>query len=470
MFRSANTILFLTPDRIVRADLDGEQVSAFWSDSRPPVEDLAMLVESALRLGGKRRRRVWILATELWSQVVPILADATRGISRNELQRVLAFEAEPLSGLSAFEATLGHTLVASDGYHRHYWLTQLSTWELSQIEETLQQHGCTLGGVMHPGGLPRPVPPHTASQSWQRIELWPENVILLHGHGRQVETQIIAGGSGREVWKQDAEEWFRTHGLAEQRSLLVFRGEDVGGGFGDETEQIDLGTDAALKSWLEGWGSLLTRDETAVPLVRPAPEPMPARSQVLIAGALASGVIAGCFLLHRSVEGRLAETRAETQQLEERTSRFESFDGEIKTLTEQLDGVTERREQLERNLATYEGAITAQRQRIAALLAVLASERPEHLMIERIEHSGDRLTISGTSLGPEAATSLAVSLNRQVGRLGWQIGLPRQQAGSLENAGAPWRFRLDLVDVEVPPTEPAPAVAGQPRQRKESER
>lgn len=471
MFRTSHTLLLVTAERVVRADFRQGRLKGLWSEGRPAVDDLPVLVEAALRLGGRRRaRRVWVLTTEVWSQSLAVLKESTRGLSPKELNRVLGFEAEPLSGYGPFEATTSHTALQADGYHRHYWVAQLSNWQLSQVEETLSHAGCQLAGIVHPGGLPAPLlqqettDKRKQTENWQRVEIWPDHLILLHGERGRVATQLLPGGS-RAGWQAEAEAWFVSQGEAASRSCLLAHARDLERLQLPENsgELLDLGSDATLRAWLIAWEAALTRGTENIPVIRSAPKPVSAQSQVLMSFALAAVVAAGCFALHQKTQAEVAALQAETNRIKDQRERFEGFEEEIKKKSDELKKLTTGQTEIEQNLERYEAAIFAQRARIAKLLGALAAARPDHLMIEKIEHAGGRLAIVGTSLGPESANELAVLLQREVGSLGWRVGLPRQSSGQLGNAGEPWRFRLELSDIAAAPQRrPAPpAVATQ---------
>ena len=68
-----NTILFVTRDRLVRADLRAGRtidVTEINEEHRLAADDLPSQVEAALRLSKRRPGRVWILAGEIWTQTL----------------------------------------------------------------------------------------------------------------------------------------------------------------------------------------------------------------------------------------------------------------------------------------------------------------------------------------------------------------------------------------------------------------
>lgn len=450
--RKSSTILLLTAEQIVRADISGGRIKALWREPRPAVDDLPMLVDSALRMGGKCRGKVWVLTTDLWTQALPVESGATRGASQEELAQALAFEVEPLSGISAFESVIGHKALHTDGFHRHFWVIQMPIWQMEQVEESIRMVGGTLGGIAHPGGLPRGVSQRGASSSWRRVELWPDCVVAVQAvGGKGAEVHVEGVSPSQESWKQPLRDWFETHGPAEQRVLLLSRSADFDRGLQDETEVLDLNDEISLKSWLSAWSETLGYREVGVPLIQPAAQSMTVQTQVVISAALATFVAVGCWALERTSQAKIETANVQIAELNQKAEDFKALDGEIKSRTDQLKTRTDENERLVTALDTYEDSLAAQRQRLAILLTSVAEHRPEHLIIRKIDQRGGNLTITGMSLDPEAANDLAVNLERRLRRYGWKVGLPKQQSGERTSDRKPWTFTMELTSMKVSP-------------------
>jgi hypothetical protein len=471
--RGAITILLITAERILRADLSGGRVTGLWQQPRPAIDDIPLLVDTALRLGGRRRRRVWVLTTDLWTQVVPIQVAVTRGMSNDELARALAFEAEPLSGMSAFESSLAHKPLQSDGFHQYYWVLQIPSWQLTQVEETVRQYGGTFGGMAHPGGMPRPVSPSQPSGSWSRVEFWPDSVIALSAESaRPPDTFIHSGSPTRDDWKGPLASWLEHRHKAKHRELLHATTYDVNHPWDAEAEleRLELAQESVLSSWLSGWGKVLAERKPAVPIVQPAQAPMKVETRFAMALGLAGLVAAGCWAWDREARRQMAENRAEISRLTERTEAFEAFDGQIQQRRERQRQLTEANEKLASDLDAYQQGLVAQRQRMATLLTAVAEKRPPDLMIQEIEQTASQVTIVGASLDPESANLLALRLDEQVRPLGWRVGIPRQQVGEGAGSRLPWTFQLDVRDAQTPvvtvsaePSRSTPPLASRPQ-------
>ncbi len=193
MNRPIHTILLITPDQLVRADLNPRRlprVRGVYAGPRPAVDDFPLLVETALRLGGRRQGSVWVLSTDFWTQTLALPAQTTAGVKNDELGRALGFEAEPFSGLSALETIVGYVPQPGHGAERFFWLTQVPRTLLEQVEYVVERAGGRLAGLGHPGGVPhvlcRPAePPETAvgRKSWSP------------GFGRRAKKKPPKGGT-----------------------------------------------------------------------------------------------------------------------------------------------------------------------------------------------------------------------------------------------------------------------------------
>ena len=75
--RAATTIVLVTRQDLVRADFASGPNPALLElvvQPRPDLPDLAALVETALVLGPKAARQVWVLSSDLWTQTLALPA------------------------------------------------------------------------------------------------------------------------------------------------------------------------------------------------------------------------------------------------------------------------------------------------------------------------------------------------------------------------------------------------------------
>ena len=475
--RGVNTLLLITRDRLIRADLRPGRaagVADLQEERRPSADDLPSLVEAALRLGRARTGNVWILSSELWTQVLSLPSESLAGLKGDELGRALGFEAEPFSGINALEAAAGQVPLPGEGAQRAFWLTEIAASQLQQIEEIVRQAGGRLSGMSHPGGLPRPLClPPDKQEAWQRVELWPGAVICVEGGtGRRSTVAVRNSDPKPGHWEADVEQW-RTSRPA------VAATESLHGSSGVALDELPVENRLSLeeadagRQFLTAWAEALAEGDLAAPLVTLPKPPMSAatRRAIAVAAAVAALVvcIAGQLLLSAFLSRRIAETqrlRKPAQQLAE----LKSEEGKYQKRKAELSDACKK---LQSDLDHYQQVRFAQQRRLASLLGVLARRSPAETVIRKIDGDQDAIVLHGLCLelqSPDAlAGGLANDLAEALGPQGWQVQLPSKHSQETLAAGGPWEFEIRIEDPEAkepePVTPPRPP-PGRPPERK----
>jgi Tfp pilus assembly protein PilN len=446
------TILLITRDLLVRADfrLRGKKptVAGFWQQPRPAVEDFPALVEAAMRLGPKRAGRVWVLSSEIWSQTLELPSETVSGLAGDELDRALAFEAEPLSGIGAFDSRVSHVELPAASGGRRFWLCQVLNSHLEQIEYLVEQAGGRLAGLGHPGGLPRPIDDATdVDGCWRRIEFWPDAVLWLRAEpNRPLAVQVLNADPRSDRWRA---EWAsRLETPTGQEHTETLRGTGVAPDAAVAGDRVvDLNDTLQLEAWLAAWAGQLAKEQVGLPLVAPPRRPLSAGKLWAVAAAVALFGVAVCvghykYLQHREgvLAAEIASLKEPKQELEDATKKADGLD---KQLTEIRQQTAEQRE----NLEYFQQVMLAQRRRFARLLAVLARQSNDGLLIQAVEGDGTEVTVHGICLAPELANRLATRLNQELASLGWQVDPPEKEAQVLLTGGGPWKFELRLTEV-----------------------
>ena len=194
---STFTIILLTKHRLMRADFRGRgrpRLVGLWEQPRPAADDAGTLVDAALRLHSKRARRVWVLSGELWTNVLTIPAEVLRGVVAADMEQVLGFEAETLTGVSPMETSLAHVSLVASGSDRRYWTTQVANGIRQSMEQSVRALGGKLLGMAHPGGVPWPLDTDRPIGPWERIEFWDDVVICLRAPAQAASGTRAAGG------------------------------------------------------------------------------------------------------------------------------------------------------------------------------------------------------------------------------------------------------------------------------------
>ena len=102
---SASIIVVVTGTRVMWARADGSGLD-FKSALRPPGDSFAGAVSAALALG-KTTGAVWVLADDIFAQRVSLNPAQIIGLTSGQLERALAFEVEPFSGIPMAEGAIG---------------------------------------------------------------------------------------------------------------------------------------------------------------------------------------------------------------------------------------------------------------------------------------------------------------------------------------------------------------------------
>lgn len=446
-----NTLLLITRDRLVRADLAAGRRSGVIDvreEPRPPVDDLPSLVEAALRLGTRRPGRVWVLSSDFWTQTLSLPVNTVAGLQVEEINRALGFEAEPFSGISALEAVAAHVVLPDQNQQRPFWFTEMLAGQLEQIDYVVQQAHGQLIGMGHPGGLPRPLAAElSAAEAWQRVELWPAAIVCIQGGGGRRPTISVRNTDPKPGrWEADVERW-----QAEQPAGSVAESLHAASGVGmDElapAHRLSLEDQQGLAGFLQVWAEQLAESGTALPLIRPPQRPMSDASRRmtavvlgLIAAILCTGVHLGVKHYQDGLERQAALLRGPAQQL----AQFKKDGAKLRSRRDDLKKACGT---ITDDLAHYQQVMQSQRQRLSVLLTVLARCGSDETVIRKIDGAEDEIVLHGVCMQPELATELAGTLAKTLGPQSWQVQPPNKKSRELLVGGGPWEFDLCIKDI-----------------------
>lgn len=503
------TIVLVAQERLVRADfslVNGKPpaLRGLWLRARPEQADLVSLVEAALRQGGKRPGRTLVLSSDVWTQTVRMPTGNCMGLSDDELSRALGFEAEPLSGIDAFDSLVALQSMPADGLHRDFWIVQASASQVDEIDALVRQVGGRLLAVSHPAGVPRPLAasiapmqpgnedeaystagplspgpspargqgrgethealdpsslkPQASSLAWQRIELWPTAIVGIHGSpGRPALVHVVPSNPMQRGWEAEMDKWRAAAGQAEyvewllpDASLTALVAERTNTLPDAAPEAHHLDEDESLRVWLTAWAAEAFSRAPAVPLIHPLVRPLSAQRRMAISALLAAIVGTACL-------GHYAFNVRKTTELKARTAVIQQQIDTYKTLQKQLGEAQSKRKNAQEQLDALRDKVTycvdtlaAHRLRWKRLLVLLAELRPEDLVVQKIDGTGQKLVIHGLCLGPHPANELASNLGDGLRDLEWQVQPAKQQVGKVWAKGEPWKFELMVREVPLP--------------------
>ncbi len=447
--RDAVTLLLITPTRLIRADFAGRQglsLQHLWEARAPSGETLPLLADAAFLLGPPHKCDVYILAATMSVQILSVPAGKVNGLEGEELSNALSFEAESLSGINPFDSALAAQPAGANGPDRSFWVAQMSLADLGQIRSSLEAGKATLRGMVHPGGLPRPL--GDAVIGWQRIELWNDLVVAIDGSIPGVpRTNVYTGSPGRGMWQAPVEQWFGAHPA--DRAVMIADSSLIQYASGPT---VSLDEEPILKAWLLQWAVELTGEKVRAPMVRPAPKPMPDTQRWSVAAGLTAAALGVCVSHHFFVQHREVVMQRDLEAAERPAKILAQEHGRADVLEKELERVNHEMYEIHDLRQFWKDTLDKEHRRHAALLSTLAQATPPDVAITAIEEGGGELRLTGISLTPEVlgfATNLAAALEP----FGWRIEPPRRRALNLAADGGPWLLDWSLRSA-LPPSAP----------------
>ena len=456
----AYTLLLITRDRMVRADFASagasESLSVVQRD-RPESDDPFVLVGEMFGRGTAKPGWVFVLTTDCWTHSLSLAAANTGGMNDEELGKALAFEAEPLSGVNAFDALAGIVPLGTEGGERRFWFSEVATHIRDQFDEAIRAAGGRLAGICHPAGVSLPLEVGSPDAAWRRIEIWPNAICRARYQGATLTylriDDTLAPGRGRDVQLEAAR---KETPLVEREELLVAEAAADGWASGGATP-ISLLDEVTQKLWLTQWLRTLTASKPNVPLIRPAARTLSKQHCLLIGAGLALFLAVCCFGHHVLVNLALAAAAAEKVQLEAPGQEIAAIGQQVTALETELKKLKEEHGKLNDNVEFCEKSFDSQRQRLTQLLRHIAADQPRGWVLRRIEGDGRELKLHGVMVHPRHIGSLVRDLSGGLSSVGWGVEPPEQEAQNQLADGGPWTFQLKLRDALTPPAATAAA-------------
>ncbi len=441
--RDALTLLLITPTRLIRADFEGRVDPALrqiWEARAPAGETLPLLAEAAFLLGAPRKCDVYVLCAGLSMQILSVPVGKVNGLEGEELSNALSFEAEAISGINPFDSALSSMAAGAAGADRMFWVSQMSLADLSQIQTSLEDKDAALRGVAHPGGLPRPL--GNTSVGWQRVELWSDAVVAVDGtNGTAPRTNVFNGTPSRPLWQSQVDQFLGADPA--DRAMMIADSSLIQYATGPT---VSLDEEAILKSWLRQWAVEVNGERVRVPLIRPAPKPMPDAHRWALAGALAVSAAVVCgshyfFIQHqeRRKHEELFRVELPGKILAQEKAGADRQQTDLERVNREMRDIHELRQ-------FWKDTLDKEHRRHATLLSTLAMATPAEVAIVSIDEGGGEVRLSGLSLTPEVA-GFATNMATALEPFGWRIEPPRRRALNLAADGGPWQLDWSLKSV-----------------------
>ncbi|MCG8650177.1 MAG: hypothetical protein MI861_10100, partial [Pirellulales bacterium] len=400
-------------------------------------------------------KRVLVLSTDFWTQVVSMPLRSVVGLSTTDLMQTLKFEVETLSGVGAFDSQLAYRELTGDGEHQEFWICQAESLAIASIEDAIAARGAKLAGCCHPAGVPQPF---GDARNWSRLEYWPNTVGLVQSDPGKLFLADSDPNSDR--WRTGLAAWLGTGQLPDVTENLVGPGVDASV-VDDPVQLLSVAKQPDCERWLRAWANQVRMAVNQIPLLVP-PKKAIAQQTRLTAAWLVAGIVMVLCAAHQFYLRRGAQALAgQIVALKQPADQKRQTDREVKELNDELSELQTQlsaAQQAHRSMAS----VRIWQTRLAVLLDRIATCCSEELMVERLDTDSHGLALTGTSLTPDAATQFAAGLRPQLLPHGWRVEPPTQTGRSRWVNGGPWSFQVKLREIapETPTVSPVAQTDG----------
>lgn len=389
-----------------------------------PADDREDWIPSLLKSGPPAAREVIVLS----DTVRLLLSELPEAPSSVQLPEILALEAEQVSGLSAADTTIAHTILPSvDGMPR-YLLCQLPWETLLAWRNKVRAAGARLLQVGHPGGF-------AVDENAAQVEHWQD---------LQLRIQTTDAGKDITVWNTPETDVEGLPAETDDAPIILYGdlsgggAENAGAGGDTAPARIDLAGGAGREPWAKGLArSLRTLDGllSGVPLIA-VPLPPVGRSQQIKIGVFAT-ILAGIFAFGHS------------QLIQHQEEQLEAELADLREPRQELSALERERGNLRREIRNMRGEgkggddqhLFTRAPSLNQLFAGLAThDDPEAALLKMEGHRGE-IHLRGLALRPEAPQHFVQAIN-ETAEPPWRAQLMQRRATFRQDNGGPWEFLI----------------------------
>ena len=427
--RSDISIILFFDRQMVRADF-GKDISKpnFYLQETVDVEStlyeaIIQVTQNQPRLGS----RTLVLSTDVWSQIVLLPKLSVSGIEPSDLEEVLKFEAETLSGIDIDEISLASTSLGIEDDYQKFWVSAIRSADLDAINEHLESLGCRDILIAHPSGF---AANNAVKNNRQTIEVWEDLVFHLTENStrleqvKQLSTTPLVSNEPVLTGSQNLE-WDEEHATFEHLIDDATAKRWAGIVAGNYRKRLD----AILAPRLRHFDRVPTR---------------PIRH--IFSGIIGLLVIGFCFWHGQYVQQYNKNLQIKISEIEAPAVQKKKNDSQLIQILEKRVEVETAVTALGDDLKRITFFLESQNNRYATLLELLIEMRTEDLVIQQVEGTEDGILISGVSLNGEAAQGLAKSLRERSVKLGWAVNPARQEGQQKLTTGGPWDYKILLAE------------------------
>ena len=424
------SIVWLSQRRIVRADFranrNGVSLVRLEEAARPNSDDIGTLVDAALRLSKSKAKRVWVLSSEITANVLAVPQDVLQGVPDADLPQSLGFEAETVTGLSAFECLLSHQALPGTPEDRRFWFSQMPRAQHDRLHEAVRNYGAQFLGVTHPAAIRVPVNSEAGNSPWRRVELWEGLAVAVSS----LDVEVLSTGSSLRRGFSDA--WTRD---PETTEVLVDDPDD-------SASQFNLATSTFLPTWLTAWAQELAKPQSSLPMLKPPPQPMSSGMRTSISVALAALVMLVCLGINLGNRARIRSLAVDLEKLQAPGKALAEIEKEIAAETKKKTELQTKQTVTARDVDLLKGTVERQRYRTARILELLASHAMKDVMIQQIAATGGETRVLGLCLQTDSVHVLSQRLGDGLAASSLDV-LPAELTATSQRAdGGPWKFAI----------------------------
>lgn len=427
--RPVTTLLHLGATRSLRLDLTGRGERRMQVFERGD-EDL-----EALLAMGVPGRRCWILCESLWTQTLSLPLEAIRRLRPAELERAIAYELEPESGLPAAETLIGVRHVTSSPAQATFQVVCCDRTRYAAWMQRLRGLGSQLAGVASPCALVPELESDCAG-----LEVWPQVTVFRKGD----VLQVVPARVGQRYWVQVITEHVTRFALdqLEVRGSLDIKDLDASLG-----AVLDPRGDLLLREDPEAWSKraldALGSNARGIPRITPAARRVPSVRPSLIGCILALVVTAVAAFDYRELSTRVETLEQEVESVETERALVAQRSDKRTSMAQEVDSLQEELLSSQMRLTTLSQLLEEERRAVHALLEKLATEKPSGLHVRSIvERIRGAVEVEGVAVSSTVVGRFAADLAPLLARIGWKVAPAHAEERRAAGGARYYEFRI----------------------------
>lgn len=444
--RPAHTFLFITEIKTFRVDADrkGLLITELETIERG-CEEPARLARTLLKIHEESLpfgRKLWLLFLRLPSFLLNLPSMQVQGVDDDTLMQALQFEMEGITGQSSQDSCIAFQFIKNADEMSDYWVSQIDQLALNDLLKAVKKCKTTLGGLLHPGGLPLALSDSEAAE-WLRFEAWSNQLFALQQTEEIMNMQVFSFDTPH--WRSELDQWLNDNDAAVNSETLLNNKLEV---LPDTERQYRLNENHDLTLWLGLWAQTLIKSKkVSAPILRPPSNFNPNIAWMVGTGG---GALVLCAL-HASW------FISQSHYYETESNKLKQIDSAMQTLRKQVNSNRDEKTKLKNKIKKLKDeadlipkALKTLQQRPAKLLLALANGRSDELVVETLTSKNNTLVITGVTLVPRLANELSTYLQDNLPDLNWEVQTPTKKDMRLFDEGGPWSFELMIVDTGIP--------------------